>query len=400
MAEPIARPPLFTRAFVLLGVADLAYFTSVGIAIVALPLYVTGPVGSDEAGAGLAFGAFAITALVCRPFAGRYSDRLGRRPLLLLGAALAAVSMLLMPLAGSLAPVVLLRLLEGVGEAAFFVAGFAMLADIAPPERMGEALSYNSLGLYLGIAFGPPLGEWLLRTGGFTTAWVGAGVLAAVAGGVVMMLPGRAHALAAPETEGGHGRLIHRPALPLTLGFMTALVAMSGFLAFVALHSEDIGMRSTSLALFVYGCVVVFCRIVFARVPDRMPLLPLAASSLALMGVGLVVIGAWTTTAGLLVGTVLTALGITFVTPSFFAAIFATARPSERGAASGTASAALDLGLGLGPIVLGLVARDLGIPWAFAAGGAVAFAGALWTAYLAIPRVDVTSGRQHAPRSA
>ena len=43
---------LFTAAFVLLGVADLAYFTAVGVAIHGLPLYVTGPIGSDEAGAG------------------------------------------------------------------------------------------------------------------------------------------------------------------------------------------------------------------------------------------------------------------------------------------------------------------------------------------------------------
>ena len=49
--------------------------------------------------------------------------------------------------------------MQGVAEAAFFVAGFALLADLAPPSRMGEALSYNSLGLYLGIALGPPLGE-------------------------------------------------------------------------------------------------------------------------------------------------------------------------------------------------------------------------------------------------
>ena len=42
---------LFTAAFVLLAVADLAYFTAVGVAIHGLPLYVTGPIGSDEAGA-------------------------------------------------------------------------------------------------------------------------------------------------------------------------------------------------------------------------------------------------------------------------------------------------------------------------------------------------------------
>ena len=73
---------LLTAAFVRLVLADLAYFTSAGVAIYVLPLWVTGPLGSNEAGAGLAFGAFAITALVLRPFAGRLADTLGRRPLL------------------------------------------------------------------------------------------------------------------------------------------------------------------------------------------------------------------------------------------------------------------------------------------------------------------------------
>ena len=63
-----------------LSLADLAYFTAAGVAIHTLPSFVTGPVGSDKAGAGLAFGAFAVTALVLRPFAGRLSDTRGRRP--------------------------------------------------------------------------------------------------------------------------------------------------------------------------------------------------------------------------------------------------------------------------------------------------------------------------------
>jgi predicted MFS family arabinose efflux permease len=127
----------------------------------------------------------------------------------------------------------------------------------------------------------------------------------------------------------------------------------------------------------------VTCRVVFARVPDRLPTLPLAAGSLAVQGLGLLVIAVWTEPAGLVAGTVVAALGITFVTPTFFAAIFATARPSERGAASGTASAALDLGLGLGPVLLGLVARDQGLPAVFAVAAAAALAGAVWTARLA-----------------
>ena len=93
---------LFTPAFLLLGIADLAYFVAIGIAIYGLPLYVTGPVGSDEAGAGLAFGAFGVTALLCRPFAGRLSDVRGRRLLMIFGAVLCGIGMLLLPFADSL----------------------------------------------------------------------------------------------------------------------------------------------------------------------------------------------------------------------------------------------------------------------------------------------------------
>jgi predicted MFS family arabinose efflux permease len=70
---------------------------------------------------------------------------------------------------------------------------------------------------------------------------------------------------------------------------------------------------------------------------------------------------------------------VSFSTPASFSAIFASAKPGERGAASGTASAVVDLGLGFGPIALGLVADSYGIPWAFGAGAGIAVAGAVWT---------------------
>lgn len=370
---------LLTLPFLLLGIAELAYFTSVGVTIHTLPLYTTGPIGSDEAGAGLAFGAFGVSALLLRPFAGRLSDTRGRIPLLVFGALLAAAGMVLFPFVDSLPAVVVIRLLQGVAEAAFFVAGFALLADIAPPSRMGEALSYNSLGLYLGLALGPPLGEVLLEQWGFDVAWLGAMVLAVLA--ALLSL-----AIGEPERtidEDGHGKLIHRPALAISLGFFTSLAAIGGFLAFASLHAGEIGMANTSVALLVYGSIVVVCRVVFAKVPDRLPSLPLGVASLLAIAAGLLVMAAWQAPAGLIVGVVVLAVGVTFSTPAFFSAIFATAVPSERGAAAGTASAMIDLGFGIGPIALGVVAESQGIPWALATGAALALVGAAWTASLA-----------------
>jgi predicted MFS family arabinose efflux permease len=384
---------LLTAPFVLLGIAELAYFTSVGVAIFTLPLYTTGPVGSSEAGAGLAFGAFGVTALLCRPFAGRLSDQRGRVPLMVVGAVLAGVGMVLLPFTDSLAAVVAIRLLQGIAEAAFYVAGFALLADLAPPSRMGEALSYNSLGLYLGIALGPPLGEALVEARGYDSAWWCAAVLAGVAALLSLTIGEPEHER--DDAEGG--ALIHRPAIALSLGFCSSLAAMGGFLAFATLYGEDLQMSNASLTLLVYGGTVVVSRVLFARVPDRIPSLPLGVASLSAIGTGLLIAAISQAPAGLMVGAVVMAIGITFSTPAFFSAIFATAKPSERGAAAGTATAFMDIGLGFGPIALGVVAVAGGIPWAFAAAAGIVFAGAAWTAFLAWSRLTPDEARRPAP---
>ena len=96
---------------------------------------------------------------------------------------------------------------------------------------MGEALSYNSLGLYLGIALGPPLGEALLVRWGYAAAWVGAALLCAIAVGLTLLIvePLR------DRSADGHGKLIHRPGIPASLGFFASLAAIGGFLAFASL---------------------------------------------------------------------------------------------------------------------------------------------------------------------
>ncbi|MFI6095494.1 MFS transporter [Lentzea sp. NPDC051213] len=374
-AHPVAMARLLTPRFALLTAADLGYFTAMGIAVYALPLYVTGPLRSSEGAAGLAFGAFAISALLLRPFAGRLTDRIGRRPLLVGGTALAAVSLALTALATDLPTIIALRLLLGVAEAAFFVAGFAALADIAPPDRLGEALSLNSLGLYLGLAFGPPLGEVLAQRS-FPTAWLTAAALCA-AGTVAVVLLGETSETSETGTPSDTKKpqLIHRASIRPAIGLCAALAASGGFLAFAALRAQESGFENTSLPLFLYGATVVACRAVFAKVPDRVPPLTLGAAALAVIATGLVLTA---TPHALIAGSVVLAVGVTFSTPAFFAAVFATAEPHQRGAAAGTASAFIDIGLGGGPMLLGLVA-NVSIPAALATAGGLAALGCLWT---------------------
>jgi predicted MFS family arabinose efflux permease len=373
--QPANRERLVTPAFIRLAIADLAYFTATGVQIFALPLWVTGPVGSDTSGAGLAFGVFAVSALIMRPFAGRLADTRGRRPLLVAGALLCALGAFGTAYAEELVLVILLRLLLGVAEALFFVASLAALADLAPPSRIGEATSYNSLGLYLGLAFGPPLGELLVRTAGFSAAWYGAAVLSLMAAVVAARIK---DARSGSPATGGRTKLIHWKAVPPALGFFASVVAMGAFFAFGSLQADAVGLMPVSTPLFVYGLVVVAGRLSLGRFLDRFPALLLGAVALAIIAGGLMIMALWSTPIGMALGAAVFGLGVTLSTPAFFSAIFATAQPHERGAASGTASVFLDLAIAGGPMLLGLAAQSYGIPFAFGLAAAVVVAGCAW----------------------
>jgi MFS family permease len=380
---------LFTPAFIALALAELAYFTAAGLAIPTTPLFASGPLGADEAGIGLAVGAFSVTALILRPLAGRMADARGRRPLLIGGALLCALAMGAQAFAPNLAVLVVLRLTLGVAEAFFFVAGFAALADLAPAHRTGEALSFNSLSLYLGIALGPLIGELLLDAGGFGLAWGGGAALALAAAILATRIPETAD-----RTQGATGPrppLIHPAAIGPGLALASGVSAMAGFFAFVAIHARNLGMDGAGGVLLLFGLVVVSCRIAFARLPDRLPPFRVGAAALTGCGIGLLLPSLVPTPIGLLVGAVVMAMGVAFVTPAFFAAIFSVVPASERGAASGTASICLDLAFGGGPMLLGLVAGASNIPTAFAVGAGVDLIGAAATA--AVPVL----GRRTAP---
>lgn len=370
---------LLTPAFVALTLSELAYFTAAGLIIGITPFFVTGPVGADEAGLGLVAASFAVTTLVLRPYAGRLSDRRGRRPLLIGGAALVVVVMLAHLLTTNLAVLVGLRLVLGVAEAFYFVAAIAALADLAPPGRTGEALSFNSLALYLGLALGPILGQLLLDAAGFGAAWIGGSVLAVAATVLAMRIPETAQIATIAEVE--DAPLIHRAAVGPGLALFTGVAAMSGYLLLAGPHAEASGLDAWSLTFLLFGTIVVGLRLTFARLPDRVPPMRLAALALALCATGLATIAVWPGIAGLLAGTALLGGGVAFMTPALFAATFARVAPAERGSASGTATLFIDLGFGGGPLVVGFVAAGAGVPAAFAVGGAIALAGAVGTTF-------------------
>jgi MFS family permease len=361
---------LITRPFVALAVATLAFFVAGGVVLPAAPQFAERALGADRVEVGIAIASFSIASLLVRPLVGWSTDRFGRRPVLVVGAVLTILALLLHVGAGSLEVFIAARSLFGAAEAFFFVAALAGASDLAPEGRRGEAISFLSLSLYLGLAIGPLLGEAVLAaTGSFGAVWLAAAGVSGIALVLTLATPETQVPLAEGEVR-PRARLYHPAGLFPGFLILLGIWGMAGFLAFVPLYVTDIGLSGASLPLAIYALVVVGLRLVGARFPDRFGAARLSGTALALSAVGLAVVGLVPTVPGLLVGTAVFASGVAFTFPALLALAVSRVTPNERGTVVGTTSLFLDLSFGLAPVALGAVAEASGYSAAFLFGAA------------------------------
>jgi len=357
-------PPirLITPGFVALAVATLAFFVAAGIVLPVAPTFAKEALGADEGGVGIAIASFSIAALLLRPLVGWSADRFGRRPLLIGGALLTVAALGLHLAANDLGLFIAARALLGAGEGFFFVAAIAAGSDLAPPARRGEAISFLSLSLYLGIAIGPAMGEAALTAGGsYAAVWLVAIVVAAVAVVLTLFVPESAPAvLAGNAGERARGPLIHPAGLFPGFVSLLGLWGMAGFFTFLPLHARGMGMDGAGLPLLIYGLVVVVLRVIGATWPDRLGAARLSSAALVVSAAGLAIIGLLRSAEGLLAGTFVFAVGVAFTMPALLSLAVARVAPTERGTVAGTVTLFIDISFGIAPVVLGLVANRLG----------------------------------------
>jgi len=153
-----------------------AFVDMVGLLMIIplLPFYVKSLSGSGVNVLGLHFGigtimgfivaAFTVAQLVSAPMWGRFSDRVGRRPTLLIALGASAIAYLIFGFAHSLLLLFLSRLVQGAGGGTVGVIQ-AYVADSTDPKDRARALGWLSATTNLGVALGPVLGSFAITVG-------------------------------------------------------------------------------------------------------------------------------------------------------------------------------------------------------------------------------------------
>jgi MFS family permease len=371
-----ARPA--TVAFAGVFVACLLAFLGLGTVLPVLPRYVKGPIGSTDVAVGLVTGAFAFTAVVCRPLGGRLADARGRRIVVITGALLSALAgvMYFVPL--GVPGLVAARLVLGAGEGLVFTAGAAWTVDLSPEETRGRAIGLFGLTIWSALTVGPLIGETLRQAAGYEAVWAFAAA-APLAGAVVARalpdsprtpLPEIRGALVAPEAL--------RPGLSLSL----AAFGQAAFAGFIVLHMERRGIGHGVAVFTAFGAAVVGARVIAGRLPDVVGPRKSAVGAAFCEACGLAIIGLAHGLPVALAGAVVMGFGFSVLFPSLALIVVNAAGDARRGAALGTFTAFFDIGMGLGGLVAGTIAALAGYPEVFwfaagcaALGGLLAAAG-------------------------
>jgi MFS family permease len=130
--------------------------------------------GGEGAVVSLMVMTFSVAQLVSSPYWGRFSDRVGRRPTLMIALGASAIAFVVFAYADSLELLFLLRIVQGAGGGTVGVIQ-AYVADSTKPEDRAKALGWLSAATNAGVAIGPAIGSWAMSFG-----YSGPGLVAAV----------------------------------------------------------------------------------------------------------------------------------------------------------------------------------------------------------------------------
>lgn len=426
-AAPVAAPTLgdsprlFSAPFLILNLSALLSAVSFSAMMPLISRLVTEQTGGGDVAVGFAISVFAVTAIAARPAIGRLGDEQGRRFLVMSGCFLTALTVFGHVWADTYAVILIMRLLIGAFQGAFFVGSAALVSDLAPEHRRGEALSWFSVSIYLGMALGPWIGEatkaWgdsSLSIDGFDAAFIVAGLLMLGAAVVGALLPkdspsafvvppmravdghvngavrdvftglqgrlalaarpavfelvgrnsGGAHMPAvlaqAPTKSQNAGRIFYKPALwPGTILAMGIIIfpALQGFLPKLAAE-RDLG--DFGPVFFTYGMLVLVVRVIGRKLPDTLG--TKRTATLALIGAagGMAIMGTFVSVPGLYAGVVVLALGGSLLYPALMVAAVDGVPPNERARAVSTFTMFFELSAGIGGPILGVTAAVVG----------------------------------------
>jgi MFS family permease len=404
------------QQFTLLVIVNAFVGAMVGLERTVVPLIAEADFGLTSKSLTLSFiVSFGIVKAFANLFAGRFSDRLGRKKILVTGWLFALPIPFLIIFAQSWSWIVLANLLLGVNQGLCWSTTVIMKIDLVGPKQRGLAMGLNEFAGYLALSLSALATGYLAATYGLRPVPFLPGIVFALSGLILSIF-------FVHETHSHARREAQTSLLPfapssssqtpsfseiflLTSWKDRALFAVSqagmvnnindgmmwGLMPLLLIRA-GISIEQIALIAAVYPAVWSMSQLVTGTLSDRWGRKWMIASGMWVQSIGIAIFvigsGFWVW----LAGAVLLGIGTAMVYPTLLAAVSDVAHPSWRASAVGVYRLWRDAGYAVGALVAGILADVLGIPFAVAAIAVLTFLSGMIVAFA----MYETLSKQHA----
>lgn len=355
-----------------------------GIVIPILPTFASNQLGVSETGIGVVVGVYSLVQFLFNPVLGRISDRIGRRPIIVITSLITSVSYILFSFSDSFLLLLISRILAGLGGSNIGVAQ-AYIADITKPEERSKGMGVIGAAFGTGFVFGPLIGGWLAEYG-YVYAGLASAVFSFLAFIFAAIFLRESRAFTEPLREMKvhimdlklMKDVIQTPTLNLLmLLFFIVIFSIANIYGTFALLSSKIYHFSDRQTGYLYaimgitGAIVQggLIRIITNKVGEKR----LISLSTLILALGLAAIPFGINFTGIALILVFMGVGAGFIQPILMSLVSKYAPQDQQGAVLGLNQSFLSMARVLGPVWGGFSYEILGYQAPFLTGGIITF---------------------------
>ena len=369
---------LYSRAFLIMALANMFTMASIS-SFFLLPLYITHR-GGTEADIGILMAVFTFSSILSRPWISEMIDRIGRKR----SYTIACILMILVPLIypvfeGELSsfyiPMVLVRIVHGIGMALSFTSVITYVSDIVPKSRLNEGIGMFGVASLVSLGLGPVFAELMIRHFGYSVFFFSASGLALI--GFLLHIP-------LSETyihqSGDSTQSFFSVLRVKKRWFILVLAVLFGFgisaiFGFVAPFAEEKRLTFISLFFISYSFGAILMRLFAGRLADKVGEERIIPNGFAITGCGILSIILLNGNAVLMLSGFLAGSGHGLLYPSLNAFAIRNEPADIRGKVIGIFTGGLDAGIFVGSIILGYAGKWFGFQTLFFIAGLPLFIG-------------------------
>ncbi|CAG7627138.1 putative MFS-type transporter YfcJ [Paenibacillus solanacearum] len=366
-SQPLKLAPsaqnLWTTSFIVLTVSYFLLFLCLQMLLSPLPTYAKERFHPGDFTVSLTTSVFALSAIASRFLTAALMRRVHRTALLFCGLAIAAAATAAYAIAGSIEALLAMRVLFGLGFGMTSTIMPTLVSQIIPSSRLGEGIGYFGLSTSLAMSFGPMIGLSVLSEYGFGPL----STLGTVS--IVLIVPLLLGFRSIPPQTGGQARPAAQASagtkrktpfnvkllLPALLNALFS-VTYGGLLSFLALYGKEVHLEHIGLFFLFNVITVLIIRPISGRLFDSKGHSAVLIPAALIIFASLTLLSFTTSLPLLIASALLYGLGFGAIQPTLQAWMLRDSAPEQHATANSLYYNALDFGVAIGAMVLGLVA--------------------------------------------